>query len=478
MQAAVLLCRGGFLLATTRLIAMHINKGKTVAQCLKNRTDYAKNPEKTEDGEWVSSYACDPKTVDAEFALAKREYKEITGRERKDEVIAYQVRQSFKPGEVSPEEANKIGYELASRFLKGNHAFIVATHTDKAHIHNHIIWNSTSLDCTCKFRNFIQSGKAVAQLSDLICMEHRLSVIADPQKKGLSYDKWLGDKAKPSQRDELRIAIDDALQKKPVDFDALLESLKDAGFEIKYGKQISIRSPGEKRFKRLDTLGDGYSEDALRAVLSGLCVHKPRKKRQVHLQKQVTLLVDIQAKLQAGKGAGYERWAKVFNLKQMAQTMNYLSDHGIADYMDLKRRADESTSRFNTLAEKIKMAEARLAEIAVLKTHIINYVKTRDIYTAYRQVGYSRKFAAEHEQEILLHKAAKKAFDELDVKKLPTVKSLQSEYAMLIDDKKNAYAEYKKARDEMKELLTVKANADCLLGDKGMARKNDVQQRL
>ena len=151
---------------------MHVNKGATVAQCLSDRTDYAKNPEKTDDGTYISSYGCDPHTADAEFLFSKRQYKAITGREQKSDVIAYQVRQSFRPGEITPEDANKLGYEFASRFLKGKHAFLVCTHIDKHHIHNHIIWNSTAIDCRHKFRDFLGSGRAVAKLSDIICFEH------------------------------------------------------------------------------------------------------------------------------------------------------------------------------------------------------------------------------------------------------------------------------------------------------------------
>ena len=164
-------------MAATRLIALHINKGKTVAQCLADRTDYSENAAKTEDGKYISAYACDAKTCDEEFLLSKRQYEHITGRTQAHDVIAYQIRQSFKPGEITPEEANKVGYETAMRFTKGKHAFIVATHVDRAHIHNHIIFNSTTLDCTRKFRDFHLSGLALARLSDIVCLEHRLSVI-------------------------------------------------------------------------------------------------------------------------------------------------------------------------------------------------------------------------------------------------------------------------------------------------------------
>lgn len=184
------------------------------------------------------------------------------------------------------------------------------------------------------------------------------------------------------------------------------------------------------------------------------------------------LLVDIQEKLQAGKGAGYARWAKVFNLKQMAQTMNYLTEHGLLEYAVLEEKAAAATTRHNELSAQIKAAETRMAEIAVLRTHIINYVKTREIYAAYRKAGYSKKFLAEHEADILLHKAAKQAFDDLGIKKLPTVKSLQAEYAQLLEGKKKDYAEYRRSREEMRELLAAKANVDRLMGY-GEERQND-----
>ena len=202
-------------MATTRIIPMHLNKGKTLAQCLADRTEYGMNPDKTEGGALISAFACEPETAVSEFALSKREYRELTGRVQESDVIAYQVRQSFKPGEVTPEEANRIGYEFAQRFLKGEHAFLVCTHTDKKHIHNHIYWNSTALDCTRKFKNFIGSYRAVRRLSDLICAEHRLSVVENPQKHGLSYNKWRGGHDKLSNRDLLRMAIDAALEKQP-----------------------------------------------------------------------------------------------------------------------------------------------------------------------------------------------------------------------------------------------------------------------
>ena len=453
-------------MATTRIMPLHVGKGRTESRAISDIIDYVANPQKTDGGKLITGFACDSRTADAEFLLAKRQYIAATGRVRgKDDVIAYHVRQSFMPGEITPEEANRLGVEFAKRFTKGKHAFVVCTHIDKAHVHNHIIWSSVTLDCDRKFRNFWGSTKAVRQLSDTICIENGLSIVENPKPHGKSYNKWLGDQAKPSHRELLRMAIDQALAQKPADLDALFQLLQDAGCEVsKRGKSYRLKLPSWDRVARLDSLGEGYTLDDLLAVLSGQKEHTPRKKSVVRAAPpKVNLLVDIQAKLQAGKGAGYARWAKVFNLKQMAQTMNFLTEHNLLDYSVLEGKADVATARHNELSAQIKAAEKRMAEIAVLRTHIVNYAKTRETYVAYRKAGYSKKFREEHEADILLHQAAKNAFEDLGVKKLPTVKSLQAEYAQLLDDKKKAYGEYRRSREEMRELLTAKANVDRIL---------------
>ena len=453
-------------MATTRFISMHIGKGKSIAESIKGRTDYAKNPDKTDGGRLVSSFGCNARIVDSEFLLAKRQYAAITGRQiRKHDVLAYQIRQSFKPGEVTPEKANKIGYELAMRFTKSKYAFIVATHIDKAHIHNHIIFNSTALDCSRKFRDFLGSGKAVRRLSDQICLERGLSIIENPKRHGLSYDKWLGDKKPLSHREKLCHAIDAVLLERPADFDAFLLKMEAAGYEIKRGKYPAFRAKGENKFTRLRSLGEWYSEQEIREVINGK--NPFPSSRSVHAQsapQRVSLLVDIEAKLQAGKGHGYEHWAKLFNLKQMAQTLNYLSENNLLEYDELKEKAARASARFNEISARIKATENRMAEIGNLKKQIYNYSKTRAVYIAYRKAGYNKKFYAAHEGDLLLHKAAKRAFDTLKVKKLPTVKSLQSEYETLMDEKRKIYSEYIAARKEMRELLMAKANVDHILG--------------
>ena len=453
-------------MATTRIMPLHVGKGRTESRAISDIIDYVANPQKTDNGKLITGYACDSRTADAEFLLAKRQYIAATGRVRgADDVIAYHVRQSFKPGEITPEEANRLGVEFAKRFTKGNHAFVVCTHIDKSHIHNHIIWSSVSLEYDRKFRNFWGSTKAVRRLSDTICIENGLSIVENPKLHGKSYNKWLGDQAKPSHRELLRVAIDNALSQSPADFEELLKLLQEYGCEVsKRGKSYRLKLSGWEKAARMDSLGEGYGLEDLRAVLSGKKAHTPRKKTVAQAEPpKVNLLVDIQAKLQAGKGAGYTRWAKVFNLKQMAQTMNYLSENNLLEYAVLEEKAAAATAHHNELSAQIKAAEKRMAEIAVLRTHIVNYAKTREVYVAYRKAGYSKKFREEHEEEILLHQAAKNAFDEMGVKKLPKVKELQTEYAKLLEEKKKTYAEYRRSREEMRELLTAKANVDRVL---------------
>ncbi len=449
-------------MAATRLIALHKNKGKSVAACLKSRTDYAQNPDKTEQGQLVSSYKCSPLTVDEEFMLSKRQYELITGRRQKNDVIAYQIRQSFKPGEITAEEANKVGYELAMRFTKGKYAFLVATHTDREHIHNHIIYNSTALDCSRKFRDFLLSGLAVQRLSDLICLEHSLSVIEikpyrERQKRVLYPPK-------ESNRDQLCGVIDSILADKPEDYEAFLQKLEQQGFEVKRGKHTAVKGKGQKRFIRFQTLGTGYSEEEIKAVLEGKAKHQPYQ-RMPPKEQPFQLLVDIQGKMAEGKSVGYKKWATKFNLKEMSKTLLFLQEQKIGSAEELRERAAAATERYHTMGNSIKAAEARLTEIAVLKTHIINYAKTRPAYDAYRKSGYSKKFLEAHREEITLHKAAKAAFDEAGMKKLPKVKELDTEYAELLIKKKATYPDYRKARDEMQELMKAQKNVELFFAE-------------
>ena len=388
-------------------------------------------------------------------------------------MIAYQIRQSFKPGEITAEEANKVGYELAMRFTKGKYAFIVATHTDKEHIHNHIIYNSTALDGTRKFRDFLLSGLAVQRVSDLICLEHQLSVIEikpyrERQKRTLYQPK-------ESNRDRLCSVIDNILSKKPKDYEDFLQRLEQQGYEVKRGKYTSVKGARQKRFIRFRTLGTGYSEEELKAVLAGEEEHRRRQKSLAPEQK-FQMLVDIQAKLVEGKGAGFAHWAKQHNLKEMSRTLIFLQENKIGSIEEMQERVNAATAQYHELGDSIKAAEQRMAEIAVLRAHIINYAKTRPVYDAYRKAGYSKKFLEEHREQITLHRAAKATFDEAGLKKLPKVKELNTEYSTLLSQKKAAYPAYRKARDEMQELMKAQKNVEIFFTEE-KATKEKAQTR-
>ena len=380
---------GGLPTATTYYKKHKISKGETIAQSLKERFDYGQNPDKTEGGELISSYGCDHMTADAEFLLSKAKYKAATGREqRRDaDVLCYQIRQSFKPGEITPEEANRIRYETAMRWTKGKYAFFVATHTDKAHIHNHIYYNSTSLDCTRKFRDFIGSGRAVRRLSDRICLENNLSVIA-------------GERPIPEQ-----------LVSVPV---------------------------------------------------------TPRR---------VNLIVDIQERLRSGKGAAYARWAKFYNLKQMAATLQFMQEQNITECDRLSAKAENAISRFHALTEQLRRTEADLSATSELMGAVVRYAKTRPVFDGYKAAKYSRKYLAEHEAELADYRAAKATMGELlGGKKLPKMAELKEKRRQLAARKKALYTEYRSAQEEMRQAVAVKANIDHLLGVTDGQRKKEQER--
>ena len=462
------------------MLQRHANEGESIAEAIRDCLDYGKNPEKTEDGKYISSYECDPATVAAEFLLAKASYKAMTGREQKkgSDVLCYQIRQSFYPGEITPEEANRISYELAMRWTKGRHAFIVTTHTDKQHIHSHIYYNSTTLDCTRKFRNFWGSSFALRRLSDRLCLENGLSIVENPKPRSKgkfrNYGEWQAGQKKPlTYQDRLRAAIDTALAKKPADFPAFLSLMEQAGYEVKQRRgAISFRAPGQERFTRLrsDTLGEGYSEADIRATLSG-SRQRPGQPRQ-----KISLAINIQSRLQ-GKGPGYERWAKVFNLKQMAAALAYLQDNGLTDYEQLEQKATAATERFHKLSDQIKSTEAALHTNMELKAATVQYAKTRPVFEKYKASKYSKKFLAEHEADIELYRAACADFKAiLGGAKLPKMDTLKEEGRKLSEQKKKLYAEYRKTKADMQEVTTIKANIDYLLGYSEPGRKKEQER--
>lgn len=446
-------------MAATRLIPLHVNKGKTIAQCLADRTDYSENEKKTENGKYISSYECDPKSCDQEFLLAKREYLHIHGFDHRRNVIAYQIRQSFKPGEVTPEEANRVGYETAMRWTKGRHAFIVATHTDRAHIHNHIIYNSTNLSCDGKWRNFFFSTVALQRVSDLVCIEHGLSVII-PKPYG-ERKKYHNAAFHKSLRDVLRADLEELITSGTKSFKELYDGLAAKGYEIKYGKQPAFRMKGNKRFLRLDTLGAEYTEAVLKRRIEGDESIFPA----TETKRDFDQVLDLRKIIEKNKGENYERWAKRFNLKQVAKSICFIQEHGIETFEELVALTDNAAKRFDELSESIKVRQKRLEEIAETKKQIVNYAKTRETYEAYKRSGYSRRFFEANREQLQLHQAAKEFFNTKNITKFPKMKELSDEYDRILTDKKREYAEYKKAKDSMQDYMIARQNLESLQGD-------------
>ena len=421
----------------------------------------------------MSSYLCDPETAHAEFMLVKGQYQAETGRTAEQGALCYQIRQAFPQGEVTPKEANRIGYETAMRWTKGTYQFFVCTHTDKGHIHNHIYYNSTAYDRSRKFRNFIGSSFALRRLSDRVCLEHALSVVERPKlhSKGrfLHYGQWQGEVRPPSQKEQIRCAIDTALSKRPADFADFLRRMEAVGFQVVHGRGgvISFRAPGHDRAARLraSTLGAGYGREDIQAVIDGKAPTRTATARKAPAPRRVNLLIDIQERMRQGKGPAYERWAKVYNLKQMAAALQYLKEHRLFEYDDLAAKTDAATEQFHTLVGDIQQTEAELSRVSDLMAAVVQYAKTRPAFDGYKAAKYSRKYLAEHEAELADYRAAKATMAELlGGEKLPKMDVLKEKRRQLAARKKALYLEYRKAQQDMRELVAVKGSVDHLRG--------------
>lgn len=448
---------------------------------MEERFAYGLNPKKLGA---VSAYLCDPASAPAEFLLTKSQYQAETGRAVERGALFFQIRQAFSPGEVMPEDANKIGYETAMRWTKGKYQFFVCTHIDKGHLHNHIYFNSTAFDCSRKFHNFIGSSFALRRLSDRVCIEHELSVIQNPKQhsKGrfLHYGQWIGEKP-PSAQQRVRLAVVEALGKKPADFAAFLRLMEEAGFAVKHGRggTLSFLAPGQDKYTRLraSTLGDGFDPEDIRAAIAGerpipeLPADSPAPPRRVNL------MIDIQQRMAQGKGPAYAQWTKVYNLKQMAAALQYLQEHGLTDYDELAASTESAVDRFHTLVGELRDTEAALSQTVRLMGATVDYAKTRPVFNGYKVARYSKKYLAEHEAELATYRAAKAAMNEiLGGAKLPKMDALKKERRELSEKKKALYAEYRKAQADMRQAVAVKANIDYLLGHTD-GRENKAQER-
>ena len=432
---------------------MAVTKTHPIKSTLKAAIDYILNPEKTDGKLLASSFGCGLETADIEFAWTR----EAAG--DRGTHLGRHLIQSFAVGETTPEEAHKIGMELAGAVLGGKYEFVLTTHVDKDHLHNHLIFNAVSFVDYKKYHSNKQSYHFIRRTSDRICKEHGLSVVVPGQDKGKSYAEYQAEKTGTSWKGKLKIAVD-TLIPQVASFEELLQRLQAAGYEIKPGKYISCRAPGQERFTRLKTLGADYTEEAIRERIEGKRTKAAKAPKE---QRGVSLLIDIENSIKAQESRGYEQWAKIHNLKLAAKTMNFLTEHKIEQYADLVSRIEEINAENEKTADALKSVEKRLADMAVLMKHVTTYQKTKTVYEAYRRAKDKDTYRAKQESSLILHEAAVKTLKAAGVTKLPNLAAMQEEYGKLQAQKEALYADYGKLKKQVKEYDVIKQNIDSIL---------------
>ena len=433
---------------------MAVTKIKPIKSTLSKALDYIENPDKTDGKMLVSSFGCSYETADIEFEYA------LSQALQKGNNLAFHLIQSFEPGEVDYQKAHEIGKQLADAVTKGQHEYVVTTHIDKGHIHNHIIFCAVNFVDHHKYNSNKRSYYGIRNMSDKLCRENGLSVVVPGKgSKGKSYAEYQAEKTGTSWKGKLKTAVD-ALIPQVSSFEELLTRLQAAGYEIKPGKYVSCRAPGQERFTRLKTLGADYTEEAIRERIAGRWTKAAKAPRE---QRGVSLLIDIENSIKAAQSKGYEQWAKIHNLKQAAKTMNFLTEHKIEQYADLVSRIEEMAAESGQAADALKDAEKRLADMAVLIKNVSTYQKTKPVYDAYRKARNREKYRAGQEQAIILHEAAARSLKATGIAKLPNLAALQSEYEALQAQKEALYADYGKLKKKVREYDIIKQNIDNIL---------------
>ena len=433
---------------------MAVTKIKPVKSTLSKALDYIENPDKTDGKMLISSFGCSYETADIEFGYTLSQALD------KGSNLAFHLIQSFAPGEVDYEKAHEIGKQLADAVTKGQHEYVVTTHIDKGHIHNHVIFCAVNFVDHHKYNSNKRSYYGIRNMSDKLCRENGLSVVVPGKgSKGKSYAEYQAEKTGTSWKGKLKIAVD-ALIPQVSSFEELLTRLQAAGYEIKPGKYVSCRAPGQERFTRLKTLGADYTEEAIRERIAGRRAKAAKAPRE---QRDVSLLINIENSIKAAQSKGYEQWAKIHNLKQAAKTMNFLTEHKIEQYADLVSRIEEMSAESGQAADALKNAEKRLADMAVLIKNVSTYQKTKPVYDAYRKARNREKYRAGQEQAIILHEAAARSLKAAGIAKLPNLAALQSEYEALQAQKEALYADYGKLKKKVREYDIIKQNIDSIL---------------
>ena len=430
---------------------MAITKIHPIKVNLKAALDYIENPDKTDDKMLVSSFGCSYETADIEFQML------LAQAFNKGNNLAHHLIQAFEPGETTPEQAHEIGRQLADEVLQGKYSYVLTTHIDKGHVHNHLIFCAVDMVNHRKYNSNRQSYAYIRRTSDRLCREHGLSVVQPSRDKGRSYAEWDAGRKGKSWKAKLKAAID-AVIPQAKDFDDFLRLMAAQGYEIKQGKFISFRASGQERFTRCKTLGEAYTEEVIKERIKGRVITRAPKER-----KGISLRIDLENNIKAQQSAGYEKWAKLHNLKQAAMTLNFLTEHGIDTYPDLTIKVAEITAARDETAAALKTAEHRLADMAVLIKNVTTYKHLRPVALEYRNAKDKAKFRREHESTLILYEAAAKALKEQGVKKLPDLYALKAEYKRLAEENERLYERYSEAKKQMQEYGIIKQNVDGIL---------------
>ena len=432
---------------------MAVTKTHPIKSTLKAAIDYICNPEKTDGKLLVSAYGCAAETADIEFSWTRRHAID------KGTNLGRHLIQAFQPGEVTPEQAHEIGMELAKEILGGKYEFVLTTHIDKDHVHNHLIFNAVSFADHKHYHSNKRSYHYIRRTSDRLCKEHGLSVIIPGQDKGKSYIEYQAAQNGTSYKAKLKAAIDRLLPACS-DLEELLRRLQREGYEIKRGKYISARVPDQERFTRLKTLGVDYTEEALAARIAG----RSRPSRQPKQRNgKISLLIDIQNNIKAQQSAGYRRWATIENLKRIADTSNFLTEHGIGSYEELLDRCEATTVSVARLKANLRDAGAKIGELALKMKHVGTYRQLKPIYDRYKASRDKEKFLRGHESKIILFEAAARECKRLGAVPLPATERMQAEMDELNAKKATLKAELQKAQREERDYAAIRRNVEDFL---------------
>ena len=432
---------------------MAVTKIHPIKSTLRKALDYIENPDKTDEKLFVSSYGCSYETADIEFQML------LDQALKKGNNLAHHLIQAFEPGETTPEQAHEIGRQLADEVLGGKYPYVITTHIDKGHLHNHIIFCAVDMVQQRKYISNRRSYAYIRRTSDRLCKENGLSVVKPGKDKGKSYAEWDAQRKGKSWKAKLKTAIDAAIPQAR-DFDSFLRLMEAQGYEMKRGKFISFRSPGQERFTRCKTLGVDYTEEAITRRIKGLAVDRGPKRK---VEQGISLRIEIENNIKAQQSAGYARWAKLYNLKQAAKALNFLTEHQIESYEGLESRLDEISTANDEAAAALKAVERRLGEMALLIKQISTYKQTRPVALEYHRAKDKAAFRREHESQLILYEAAARALKEAGMKKLPNLYALKAEYKKLDRERERLSEQYNEVKKELKEYGIIKQNVDSIL---------------